>query len=36
MPSNVELVEGAADVVRAVGRPLAEPNTAARILDLPN
>jgi uncharacterized protein (DUF849 family) len=35
-PTNQELVREAAQLVARVGRPLADPATAARILDLPN
>jgi 3-keto-5-aminohexanoate cleavage enzyme len=34
-PSNLELVEQVAALARAVGRPLATPSDAARLLDLP-
>jgi 3-keto-5-aminohexanoate cleavage enzyme len=34
-PSNVELVEQVAALARAVGRPIATPEHAARLLDLP-
>ena len=34
-PSNLELVREAAALAAAVGRPLASPSEAARLLDLP-
>ena len=34
-PSNAELVEQVAALARAVGRPVATPADAARLLDLP-
>ena len=34
-PTNLALVERAADLARAVGRPVATPADAARLLDLP-